>query len=334
MYNVDKSSRRVSFTTPNDKHEFNHLDECIDTTLQNNGELFSIANLVRGRTKPVKRRKTQDLKPIAYVRFNTKHSGRPRPVTLKALLDSGGSGSLIASKHATKLKMRKTSSETVWTTPGGALQTTKQCKGNFTIPELHDNRLIEWNLHVTKDLGAYDMIIGRDLLRDLGIDIKFSNETVTWDEHDMPFKDSDSTMEESYYVPEPEAVDEATERLRGILDAKYEAADLREIADSADHLEEDDREQLHSLLNKYASLFDGTLGNWTDTTYDIELKPDAQPYHARAFPIPRVHTETLKYEVDRLCEIGVLKKVNRSEWAAPTFIIPKKDGSVCFISDF
>jgi len=32
--------------------------------------------------------------------------------------------------------------------------------------------------------------------------------------------------------------------------------------------------------------------------------------------------------------MGVLKKANRSEWAAPTFIIPKKDGSVRFISDF
>ena len=39
-------------------------------------------------------------------------------------------------------------------------------------------------------------------------------------------------------------------------------------------------------------------------------------------------------EVDRLCQIGVLKKVNRSQWAAPTFIIPKKDGTVRFISDF
>ena len=39
-------------------------------------------------------------------------------------------------------------------------------------------------------------------------------------------------------------------------------------------------------------------------------------------------------EVERLCETGVLRKVNRSEWAAPTFIIPKKDGSVRFISDF
>jgi RNase H-like domain found in reverse transcriptase/Reverse transcriptase (RNA-dependent DNA polymerase) len=33
-------------------------------------------------------------------------------------------------------------------------------------------------------------------------------------------------------------------------------------------------------------------------------------------------------------EAGVLKQVNRSECAAPTFIIPKKDGSVRFISDF
>ena len=32
--------------------------------------------------------------------------------------------------------------------------------------------------------------------------------------------------------------------------------------------------------------------------------------------------------------MGVLKEVNRSEWAAPTFIIPKKDGTVRFISDF
>jgi hypothetical protein len=35
-----------------------------------------------------------------------------------------------------------------------------------------------------------------------------------------------------------------------------------------------------------------------------------------------------------LVEAGVFRKVNRSEWVGPTFIIPKKDGSVRFISDF
>jgi len=38
--------------------------------------------------------------------------------------------------------------------------------------------------------------------------------------------------------------------------------------------------------------------------------------------------------VERLVKIGVLKQVNHSEWAASTFIIPKKDGSARFISDF
>jgi hypothetical protein len=88
------------------------------------------------------------------------------------------------------------------------------------------------------------------------------------------------------------------------------------------------------LLIKYKTLFDGTLGHWDNVEYNINLKPDVTPYHARAYPIPHKYVDTLKLEVERLCKVGVLKKVNRSEWAAPTFIIPKKDRSVRFISDF
>jgi len=66
----------------------------------------------------------------------------------------------------------------------------------------------------------------------------------------------------------------------------------------------------------------------------LALKEVSKPYYDRAYNIPRCHIQTLKAEVERLIKIGVLKKVNRSEWAAPTFIIPKKDGSVRFISDF
>jgi hypothetical protein len=68
--------------------------------------------------------------------------------------------------------------------------------------------------------------------------------------------------------------------------------------------------------------------------YKIDLIEGEKPYHAKAFLIPRVHLETLRAKVQRLCDLGVLKKVNCSDWAAPTFIIPKKDGSVRFISDF
>ena len=44
--------------------------------------------------------------------------------------------------------------------------------------------------------------------------------------------------------------------------------------------------------------------------------------------------KTLRKEVERLCKIGFLRRVNRSEWGAPMFVIPKKDQTVRFISDF
>jgi hypothetical protein len=39
-------------------------------------------------------------------------------------------------------------------------------------------------------------------------------------------------------------------------------------------------------------------------------------------------------EIKRLVSKGVFKKQSSSEWASPTFIIPKKDMTVRTISDF
>jgi len=255
-------------------------------------------------------------------------------VTVKALLDCGGSGSLIAEKFTKKLRVQTKKNGTTWTTAAGQMRTDTMCKAQFVLPELYDDRLIEWDLHIAKSLGNYDMIIGQDLLTELGINILFQEQVVTWDDATIPMKDRDATMADSYFIKEEGAIDEATDRIKKILDAKYEKADLEEIAKQQTHLDETEQEQLKALLTKFEDLFDGTLGKWEDSAYNIELKPDAKPYHARAYPIPKAYEDTLKLEVERLCKVGVLKKVNRSEWAAPTFIIPKKDQTVRFISDF
>jgi hypothetical protein len=57
-------------------------------------------------------------------------------------------------------------------------------------------------------------------------------------------------------------------------------------------------------------------------------------FHARAYPIPHIHEETVRKEAERLCREGVLAKDSNSEWAAPTFFIPKKEGTVRFVTDF
>lgn len=253
------------------------------------------------------------MRPLAFVRFNTR-LGKPEPVTIRALLDSGASESLINKKHVKHLRVKKTSkSSTVWSTPAGDMQTSQKVKAQFTIPELQEKKLIEWNLHVAENMGAYDMIIGRDIMSFLGINIQFSDLTVHWDYADMPFKPIDATVETAYHIAESMAVEESAERIKKILDAKYQATDLEKVCSAQSHLEYQQQRKLLDLLNKYKDLFDGSLGKWNEEPIKLELKEGATPYHARPFPIPKCHAETLKMEVERLVEIGVLKKVNRSE---------------------
>jgi hypothetical protein len=134
---------------------------------------------------------------------------------------------------------------------------------------------------------------------------------------------------------EPVSTRSDTKRVIAILDAKYDKADLPVIVqDNCSHLKPPHREKLLSLLLKYETLFDGTLGNWNRPPISIELKERATPYHGRPYPVAQVHKATLIKEINRLCSIGVLKKQASSQWASPTFIIPKKDMTVRTISGF
>jgi hypothetical protein len=77
------------------------------------------------------------------------------------------------------------------------------------------------------------------------------------------------------------------------------------------------------------------LGIWNAKPFDIELKPNAKPYHSsRPFLVSKIHETTFKIELECLTKAGFLKKVNQSEWTAPTFLIPKIDAMVQFMSDF
>ena len=113
------------------------------------------------------------------------------------------------------------------------------------------------------------------------------------------------------------------------MDAKYEKADLNAvIANNCKHLNVPDHEKLLKLLTEFEDHFDGTLGDWDTELVSLKLKEGAKPYCGRPFPTPKAHKESLKKEVQRLCELGVLKGKPESEWSLPLFIVPKQNQTV------
>ena len=170
MFALDSHNNTIRKFTKDESFVPNSLDNALDHKYTNETEMFSMSRFVQGQPQE-KKQKTTDLRPVVLVNFNTRR-GKVKPIQLRALLDSGGSGCLITQKFTKKLKLREIKGKaTVWNTPAGTLTTKGKVRSQFVLPELHDNRVIEWDFHVTPHIATYDMIIGRDMLQDLGIDI-------------------------------------------------------------------------------------------------------------------------------------------------------------------
>jgi hypothetical protein len=66
------------------------------------------------------------------------------------------------------------------------------------------------------------------------------------------------------------------------------------------------------------------------------MDPNCKPIHARAYTVPRSVEQQLQQckEIVRLVDIGVLEEDYSSEWASPSFAIPKKNGTIRVVTDF
>ena len=290
--------------------------------------------------------------------------------TLTVLLDSGSNTCIGTTKAAEKagIKIKPSKQVRRYKTAAGKFSTTHQAKIRaHRILELNSRRVLKGlKIRITEgDLGRYDFIFGRDYMNKYGIDLLFSEGVIQWDGMRMKMKQLDnlnkeegdgiSWLEDQYECHYAQQVEneymEKYEQIQSklfnkdselyaseIKDSKYEKQDLLRVAKDQKHLTEDQRDQLYAVLAKYQELFEGTLGTWPDEEVSVELTKDAKPYHCgKPIRIPHIHLETLKKEVNRLVAIGVLEEVDASKsgpWCAPSFIIPKKDGRVRFITDY
>ena len=144
------------------------------------------------------------------------------------------------------------------------------------------------------------MILGRDLLFALVLDLKFSENFISGVEE--PYKGCYASMvdvssyefniitdktvkpEESFIVLyvneclESESGISATRRMHRIIDAKYKKSDLNKVmTEQCQHLNAEEFKRLLILLRKFEDLFHGVLDTWNTTWVELELKDDAKP---------------------------------------------------------
>jgi hypothetical protein len=119
---------------------------------------------------------------------------------LRALADTGASSSIILEAY-TSAPFIKTddSNTTTWSTIGGKFTTNKTGFVTFSLPEfnLKKQMWFSWAFHVddhSESSSIYDMIMGQDLLGELGIIMNFNDHTVTWDTDTIPMKDRDTAL--------------------------------------------------------------------------------------------------------------------------------------------
>ena len=96
------------------------------------------------------------------------------------------------------------------------------------------------------------MIIGRDLIRSLGIEIHGIDMTIHWDDVAIPSRNIYSTAKDMFALSQHNAPFNAeTKRMKSILDAKYSKTDIKTIAEISTRIEPHERNEIYSLLNKY-----------------------------------------------------------------------------------
>ena len=112
----------------------------------------------------------------------------------RALLDYCCSG-VVAKKsfataliHSGKYKLVTSTNATNWVTSSGGFTTTQEVVAvNAMLPSLSTKRTFTLTFSVLPDdCGSYDVIIGKEIMRKLGINIEVVNANFIWDELTIP----------------------------------------------------------------------------------------------------------------------------------------------------
>jgi len=277
---------------------------------------------------------TRDITPIVYVTANKIQSALPQRA-FTVLLDSGSTHTLI---NKPSLPFGATPNE-------GKAKRTTTTMGSFdssSTVNLQEVKFPQFGNCIIGNVKAYvfdspacryDLIVGRDILLAMGINLDFHTKVTKWMGHQIPMKSTTSIQRDlqhveqyiTYYQLEEEEdllllSELFTDAI--IMDMKYQAVSPQEVVDQLDHSKGVEKKKLKSVFERYTTVFDGTLGCHPTAEIDIELVLEASPIYQRPYPVPFQKRELFNRELNNMIADGVFYKIGESKWGFPSFIIP------------
>ena len=322
--------------------------------------------------KAEEEKKDKDLIPMSIALVSTIQK-QPHERPLLVLFDSGSKGTWCNGKALPKGVIGKKVESITGSTMAGTFKSNQEVSiGELILPEFHRSRRIDGvKARIFHAPCRYDLILGRDTLRKIGFKDDFENNVMTWDEVSVSMKlylpeqprsaeaiddvkeptlaeamlldlieedlfDVDVDEQDSFVSEEEEhEAEEAGYHSKTILSSKYEQVDVHDVARQCTHLPLHKQNELAEMLEEYqGQLFNGKLGVYKGEKVHLDIDPSVPASRSRYYPVPHSQLPVFKEELDRLERIGVLEKTGRAEWIAGTFIKPKKDGRVRWLSDF
>jgi hypothetical protein len=134
------------------------------------------------------------------------------------------------------------------------------------LPEWFDKTKIIYGkkAHVFDAKCNYDVILGRDVLSDIGLILNFETNTVKWMDREITMKPRNHWKDhENIFALLTQTTEELIEEPESyILDVTYEKYTAKEISDQQTHLSAFEQQRLTTVLKKYDTLFNGELGHY------------------------------------------------------------------------
>ncbi|XP_062539247.1 uncharacterized protein K02A2.6-like [Armigeres subalbatus] len=103
-------------------------------------------------------------------------------------------------------------------------------------------------------------------------------------------------------------------------------ASVNEVSHS--ELSADQEAKLSELLDNFKEIFSDVAGKLVGPPAKVHLKPQATPIFAKARDVPLALRDRYAAEIEKKINAGFYEKVDYSEWASPTHIVVKKNGSI------